>query len=179
MGHSRLHLEAGLQRLREMKHSSITTEQAHKAGSVFMQMHRMYSDSTMRARSFTYQLKLLFNPDPIETQVVKLHHQLDRVLRSNPNKIGAWQAFTSQMISVAKQRKIGGNDLARHYGMEIVSNSHPIYQAYDARRQQELWQIALQMRDGKLQANNDKTKSWFRTSRRPSSSSMCRLRHSH
>ena len=65
MGYSRQHLEAGLQRLREMKHSSITIEQARKAGSVFMQMHRMYSDATMRAWSFTYQLKPLFNTDPL------------------------------------------------------------------------------------------------------------------
>ena len=42
MGYSRQHLEAGLQRLREMKHSSVITARAHKAGSVFMQMHRVY-----------------------------------------------------------------------------------------------------------------------------------------
>ena len=65
-------LKAGIDRLRDMKHSAMTTEQAHAAGAVYLKLHRMYGQETMRARSFAYQMKPLLAADPVCAKVATI-----------------------------------------------------------------------------------------------------------
>ena len=101
-------LRAGIDRLRDMKHSTMTTEQAHAAGAVYLKLHRTYGDATMRTRSFAYQMEPLLAKDPVRAKVQALQRQLGKVKKQNPNKIGVFQAFVGEMENLAKRQKQAG-----------------------------------------------------------------------
>ena len=97
MGFNPSQLQAGFARRREMKHSSITTEQAHALGYMFMKLHKHYGAATMRVGAFPYQMKPQLADDPVSAKVAMLRHKLEKVKKARPNKIGASQAFISDM----------------------------------------------------------------------------------
>eukprot|EP00975_Prorocentrum_lima_P050610 10599413-Prorocentrum_lima.AAC.1 len=59
-------------------------------------------------------------------------------------------------MSVAKERRAGGRAMGKMWQRDIVSRSHAVYSSYDVQRQQELRQVALQIRGEKWEAKQEK-----------------------
>ena len=149
-------LKAGIDRLRDMKHSAMTTEQAHAAGAVYLKLHRMYGQETMRARSFAYQMKPLLAADPVCAKVAKLQRQLEKVKKQNPNKIGAWQAFCCEMQNLATRQKQAGVASAQSKDTSklVLQRCGPVFAQFGSERKRSFTHVAESMRKDKLVAKN-------------------------
>ena len=124
-------LVAGIARLREMEHSSMTCEQAHAAGCVYIKLHGTYTQETMRCRSFAYQLKSQLSEPPETRAVQRLQLQLQKVQKSNPNKTGAHQAFVNEMETLAQKRKqTNALGMSKHLSRVIIEKSGSVYSQY-------------------------------------------------
>ena len=150
-------LVAGIGRLRDMKHSSMTCEQAHAAGTVFMKLHRTYTSATMRCRSFAYQLKPQLTEAPESVSLQRLKLQMQKVQKSNPNKIGAYQAFVSEMETLAhKKRQKNPAGFSKHICRQVLENAGRVYCQFGDAKKRGFKDVAHDMRDDKLAAKNEK-----------------------
>ena len=77
--------------------------------------------------------------------------------KSNPNKIGAYQAFVSEMETLAQKRKqTNALGMSKHLSRVIIEKSGSVYSQYSEATQIGFRQVAQDMRDDRLAAENDR-----------------------
>ena len=123
-------LKAGLERMREASHGAMTTEQAHASGSIMMRMHRAYGDATMRDSAFAFQAWIPLMPSEFERKAQMLQDRVQMLLKGNPNKVGARQAWVGDLISIASKKHSQGKMQGKFYSMKLVANSGGSRQAH-------------------------------------------------
>jgi hypothetical protein len=123
MGFDRGALIAALGLLKSSSHSALTTEQAHCAGAVMTKAHKMYGDATMRERSWVYQLRALLTTNPLESKLKELWARLEKVRSRNPNRLGAKQAFLSDLLNMASARRREGR-VQNNFPSKHLISSH-------------------------------------------------------
>ena len=151
MGYSRPAVSVGIARLKQVSHNAMTTEQAHAAGAVMMNLHRTYGDATIRARSFCYQLKPLFSADPLRVRVRVLTRQLESLRRTNPNRLGGKQAFAGEMLAMASKQKSAGRPLSKLFTKDTVRKHNAVWGSFSMRQKDRFRQLAEHMRLEKLE----------------------------
>ena len=127
-----------------------------------MKLHRTYTSATMRCRSFAYQLKPQLTEAPESVSLQRLKLQMQKVQKSNPNKIGAYQAFVSDMETLAhKKRQKHPEGFSKHICRQVLENAGRVYSQFGDAKKRGFTDVAHDMRDDKLAAKNEKILCWL------------------
>lgn len=116
VGYPRPEVLEGLQLLRLLPWSQVSTEQGHSAGSVAMKKHRLMGQAMLQSRSMLRQAACLFRECPEQVKLNRLRDALGRLRKYQPQKMGARQAYISEVLLLAAELRPDTNpdaDLAR------------------------------------------------------------------
>ena len=100
----------------DASHGAMSTRQAHASDSISMRMHKAYGDATMRDRAFAFQARVLLVPSEFQRKAQMPQDRLQRLLKRNPNKLGAVQASVGDLISIALPEQNAGEVLLHEGG---------------------------------------------------------------
>jgi hypothetical protein len=147
MGFCRLALCSGLDRLRQVCHSAMSTEQAHCAGSTMLKLHRTYGDATMKARAFALQAKPMLSEDPREARLRRLTEQLAAIQHRNPNKLGGTQAYASDLMLLAARWKREGRPVGKFFTKSLIRTHHGSWDKMNSVHKDRYRHLAVDMRE--------------------------------
>lgn len=103
LGYPRAELVAALELLRSLSWSQVSTEQGHSAGSVVMKRHRLLGQAMLQSRSMLRQVACMFGESPEQVKLARLRTALAKLHRCQPQKLGARQAYISEVLLLSKE----------------------------------------------------------------------------
>jgi len=108
----------GLSWLLDVTWLTSPVEQGHAAASRLLRRHKQFGTRSTQARSLIIHLVPLFSEVPEEVQIARLHQQVDRLHRIQPDSITGRHILFGDMQRLTKEQRGRGRCIAKDFGKQ-------------------------------------------------------------